>query len=140
MKRYGLFLALLFAPCVLSACAYMLSATLFNNTGEDVAVDWEDDKVAITANHSGEFHYINGDRKREVRLASGGCEYLYYVPPELSNYKPDQKLDRGIQIQVERDFRINLLPADYVGDSPASSETFLKREGFPLQPLSKKCG
>jgi hypothetical protein len=42
-------------------------------------------------------------------------------------------------VQVEKDFSIDLLPASYTGDSPASSETLLKREGFPLRPVAKKC-
>ena len=139
MKRHSIFFALLFVSCVLAACSYPLSATLFNNTGQDVAVNWEDDNVAIAANHSGEFHYLNGDRKREVRLSSGGCEYFYAVPPELKGYVPDRKLERGVQMQVEKDYSIHLLPADYAGEQPALGTIFLQREGFPLRPVSRRC-
>ncbi len=110
-------------PFILNACSYLLSATLFNNTGRDIRVDWEGEKVVITANYFSEIAYVNGDRKREVLLSSGACEYLYYIPPELSDYKPDNELNRGIQIQLEKDFSIHLLPADMRASRmlPASS-------------------
>jgi hypothetical protein len=139
MKRYGFLSALFLAPLVLTACSYMEHATLFNNTGDEIRVDLKVEKTVIPGSHHAEIHYVVASML-EARISGGSCEYLYRVPMELSNYKPDRKLDRGIQIQVEKDLSINLLPADYAGNAPASSSMFLQHEGFPLHPVSRKCG
>ena len=139
MKRLGLILALS-GSAGLAGCSALLDATFFNNTGEEIAVDWEGARTTITASQFSQFHYIDGDRNRKVRLSSGGCAYLYEVPPELKDYRPDRKLDRGLQIQVEKDFSIVLLSPSYAGDMPASGDIVLQHEGFPLRPMTKVCG
>ncbi len=52
---------------------------------------------------------------------------------------PGRKLNRSVQVQVEKDFSINLLPSSYANDTPASNELILQHEGFPLHPVARKC-
>ncbi|HKQ43845.1 MAG TPA: hypothetical protein VJS47_00470 [Rhizomicrobium sp.] len=139
MKRSGLLFVLLLAPCILIACSYILDATLFNNTGEAVDVSWGGKSVTITANRLAEIHYPVGTLRLAIQIPSTGCEYIYDVPHRIDDYRPDPKLNRGVQIQVEKDFSINLLPESYVGEVPASSEMVLQQEGFPLRPVARKC-
>ena len=141
MTRLKLYLVL---PLLigLSACEVFLDATLFNNTGESVEIRGGD-ITTIAPNRSAHLIYPNESDNRVFRLAIGGCVYLYDVPQTLDDYHlPDFKFrtGRGVQIQVEKDFSINLLPPDYAGDGPAPNEAVLKRQGFPLRPVAKKCG
>lgn len=144
MKWLAFIAMLLGMPTILAGCSYLLSATLFNNTGKDIEVGWHADRereaTIITAGRFFTFGYAAVTDNRKVRLSGGGCDYLYEVPPELDDYRPDRKLGRGIQFQVQKDFSIELLPASYAGEGPAPDETVLKREGFPLRPVAKKCG
>lgn len=137
MKIRVLLLALVIGP--LSGCSYLVDTTFFNNTGDILQVDWEGKKATISPGQSATIVYSNGNRDHMVRLISGGCEYQYEVPENVSDYRPDKKLERGVQIQVEKDFSIDLLPASYAGDGPASGDVILKHEGFPLRPVIRKC-
>ncbi|HKU64428.1 MAG TPA: hypothetical protein VJQ06_05170 [Rhizomicrobium sp.] len=138
MKCCGLFFASLFMVCIAAGCSYVTHATLFNNTGDKIEVEWQSKKALIAASDHAEIDYVISSTL-EARVSGGNCEYLYRVSVELRNYRPDRKLDRGIQIQVEKDFSIDLLPTDYAGDAPATSALLLQREGFPLHPVSRKC-
>jgi hypothetical protein len=139
MQRYGFLLTLLFLPCVLTACSYAEHATLFNDTSGEIRVEWRlNEQTVIPENGHAEIHYIVG-LARQVSISSGTCEYVYDVPGMPNSYRADRKLDRGIQFQLEKDFSIYLLPANYAGDAPASRETFMQREGFPLKPVWRKC-
>jgi hypothetical protein len=111
---------------------------LFNNTGEAIEVRTERDHVSIARNGFDQFHDpMNADQV--FRLTAGGCEYLYDFSLRLVEYYTDRALVRGIQIQAEKDFSINLLSGSYAGEAPVFGETILKREGFPLRPVSRKC-
>ena len=138
MKCCGLFFASLFMVCIAAGCSYATRATLFNNTGDKIEVEWQSKKALVAASDHAEIDYVIRSTL-EARVSGGNCEYLYRVPVELSNYRPDRKIGRGIQIQVEKDFSIDLLAADYAGDAPASGEIILQQDGFPLHPVSRKC-
>ena len=138
MKRCGFLFALLLTPCLLTACSYMERATLFNNTTDEITVALRGGRTVIAGSSHAEIHFVVTS-ELVARISSGECEYYYQVPMQPSSYRPSRKLDRGVQIQLEKDFSINLLPADYSGDAPASSGMVLQREGFPVQPVSRKC-
>jgi hypothetical protein len=138
MQRYVFLFALLFVPCVLTACSYAEDATLFNNTSGEVRLELQGNKTVLSVSGHAKINLIVG-YARTAHLFSGACEYVYDVPLVSNYYRLDRKLDRGIQMQVEKDFSINLLPGNYASDTPSSAEMFLKREGFPLKPVSRKC-
>jgi len=129
---------MLFALLLPGACSLAFGVALFNNTGEAIEVNWDREATPIAANRFFKFVYYNGLRHREFQLSAGGCEYLYDIPLQISDYDFNA-FDRGVQVQVEKDFSINLLPVEYTGETPASGAIFLRREGFPLQPISRKC-
>lgn len=138
MSRSGFLIALLLAGSLLCACSVLFGVALFNNSGENIEVIWSGENRSIASSRYARFEYAERMEQHEFRLSSGGCEYLYSIPLKIKDYDFGV-FDRGIQVQVERDFSINLLPVDYAGDTPASSAMFLQREGFPLQPVSRKC-
>jgi hypothetical protein len=140
MKRLSLYVILPVLVTGLSACQIYLDATLFNNAGQNVRMDHP--VITVAPNQFAHFIYPNERTDRVFRLQIGGCVYLYEVPKSLDNYHlPDFKFrtGRGVQIQVEKDFSVNLLPPLYDGDTPASGATILLHEGFPLHPLNKTC-
>ncbi len=138
MQRCVFLFTMLFVPCVLMACSYIEDATLFNNAGGEIKVAWGGEQpTVIPASGHAQIHYKVG-LARQVRVSSGACERVYNVPAMPNSYRPDRKLDRGIQFQLEEDFSIYLLPADYAGDAPSSRDRFQKREGFPLLPVLMK--
>ena len=139
MKRLSLYPILSLLITGLSACHTSIDATLFNNTGQGVSIDYPADTIA-PARFA---HFIYPNESRVLRLGVGGCVYLYEVPETLKDYhQPDFKFraGRGVQVQVEKDFSIDLLPASYVGEMPVSPEVVLHQDGFPLRPIAKKCG
>jgi len=129
---------MLFALLLAGACSLAFGVALFNNTGEAIEVNWDREGTPIAPNRFFKFVYYNGLRHREFELSAGGCEYLYDIPLQIRDYDFNT-FDRGVQVQVEKDFSINLLPVDYKGEIPASSSLFLQREGFPLHPVSRTC-
>jgi hypothetical protein len=142
MTRLRLHLILPLLALVLSACQIFLDATLFNNTDEGVEIRAGND-IIVAPNRFAHLIYPNESTDRVFRLTIGKCVYLYEVPEGPSDYHlPDFQFrtGRGVQIQVEKDFSINLLSPSYAGDAPASGEMILRHEGFPLRPLTKKCG
>ena len=147
MKRAALFFGLLLAPAGLASCSVILQVTVFNNTGGTIEVYTEHSTGKIEPGKYDDFHYPSREGEAGVfklfRIAGGQCEYLYdldgvHYPDEEWN-RGVMTADRGIQVQVEKDFSIDLLPADYRGKGPAPSEIIPKREGFPLRPFTKKC-
>jgi len=140
MKRPGVFSALLLASLVLNACSKFLQVTLFNNTGGAIEIHAESKNATIAPNQFERFKYPGESAKGVFHLSSGGCEYLYEFSPKLDDYGLSYEFERGVQIQVEKDFSIELLPVSYKGNFPASGEIILKHEGFPLHPVSQKCG
>jgi len=139
MKRSGLLFALIPGLFFLTACSRLLQVTLFNNTGEEIGVRAELEKDTIAPNRFARFKYPSEGANRVFRLSSKACEFLYEFPSEISDYKIEMKFERGIQVQVEKDFSVNLLPVAYAGEAPVSSSLFLQREGFPLRPVSRTC-
>jgi len=139
MKRSGLLFALLLGSFVLTACSRLLQVTLFNNTGEEIGVRAELEKDTIAPNRFAHFKYPGKGANRVFRLSSKACEFLYEFPSEIPDYQIEMKFERGIQVQVEKDFSVNLLPVAYAGETPVSSSQFLQRDGFPLQPVSRTC-
>jgi len=137
MNRPGLIFVVLLAP-LLTACPPPAYVTLFNNTGAVIEVRTERDRVSVAPNRFDQFH-DPVDTDQVFRLTGGGCEYLYDFSLGLVGYYSDRALVRGVQIQVEKDFSVNLLSGSYAGDTPAPGEMILQREGFPLQPVSRKC-
>jgi hypothetical protein len=145
MKRFGL-LGALVAVWSVTACSAPMDVTVFNNMGDAIEVITDRDHGSVEPNQFDNFQlpWRNDSRVFELfRIASGGCEYLYDL--DKARY-PDEEWNRGvvsagrgIQVQVEKDFGIDLLPADYTGKGPAPSEMIPKREGFPLRPFTKKC-
>lgn len=143
MKKFVLFFGLLLLPTVLASCTIWLPVTLFNNTGEAMGVNTGGDVATVAPNGLFQFRYPSGNLNWVVRLTGSGCEYLYDIPDLPRKYDWPVILvssDRKGKIQVEKDFSINLLPPSYVGDGPAPAVLFLMQEGFPLRPVSKKCG
>ena len=139
MKRFALLFALFLVSTIFTACSRLLQVTLFNNTGEEIGVRAELEKDTIAPNRFAHFKYPGKGANRVFRLSSKACEFLYEFPSEIPDYKIEMKFERGIQVQVEKDFSINLLPADYAGDQPAPVTIFLQQEGFPLHPVSRRC-
>jgi hypothetical protein len=147
MKRVALFLALALPPIVLIACSAMLRVTVFNNTGGTIEVYTERNTGKIEPGKYDDFRYPSRAGEAGVfellRIAGDRCEYLYDL--DRAHYPAEEwnrgvvAAGRGIQVQVEKDFSIDLLSADYTGNGPAPSETIPKREGFPLRPFTKKC-
>jgi hypothetical protein len=132
---------------VLTACSVALRVTVFNNTGGAIDVYTAHGTGKIEADKYDDFRYpareSEAGKFELLRIASGQCEYLYdldgvHYPDEEWN-RGVATAGRGIQVQVEKDFSIDLLPADYTGNGPAPSEIIPKREGFPLRPFTKKC-
>jgi hypothetical protein len=139
VKRLSLYLIFPLLITGLSACHISIDATLFNNTGQSVSIDYP----AVTVAPDRSAHFIYPNKSRVLRLGIEGCVYLYEVPETLNDYHlPDFKFrtGRGVQIQVEKDFSVDLLSPLYEGDAPASGATILQHEGFPLRPLNKTCG
>lgn len=147
MKQVELFLAMALALMVLTACSVALRVTVFNNTGGTIEVYTGHGTGKIEPGKYDDFHYPSREGEAGVfnlfRIAGGQCEYLYDLDgvhyPDEEWKRGETTADRGIQVQVEKDFSIDLLPADYTGKGPASSEMIPKREGFPLRPFTKKC-
>ena len=136
MKWLGLLVAV-FAPLILTGCPNNWDGALFNNAGEAVEV-FSFEHGTVAPNQFVRFKGLD----RGVRISSGTCDYRYEVPAELFSrrfYDFGRMTDRGFQYQLERDFSINLLPPDYTGDAPAPSALFLKRDGFPMHPIERKC-
>lgn len=139
MKSFWLLFVVLPAMPVLTGCSGVLHATLFNNTGVEIEVHAAREREMIAPNRFAKFEYPQERDNRVFRLSSEGCEYLYDIPDLPNGYPIPPGSDRGGQIQVEKDFSIDLLPAAYAGDAPVASDMVLHREGFPLRPVSKKC-
>jgi len=139
MKRFALLFALFLVSTIFAACSRLLQVTLFNNTGEEIGVRAELEKDNIAPNRFAHFKYPGKGVNRVFRLSSKACEFLYEFPSEISDYQIEMKFERGIQVQVEKDFSVNLLPVAYAGEAPVSSSLFLQREGFPLRPISRTC-
>ncbi|HKU54106.1 MAG TPA: hypothetical protein VJP60_01985 [Rhizomicrobium sp.] len=139
MKRSGFFFALFLVSAAFTACSKLLQVTLFNNTGETIALHAEFETETIAPSRFSHFKYPGQGANRVFRLSSNSCVYLYEFPSEIVDYPIEMRFERGIQVQVEKDFGIDLLPVSYEGDAPASRDTILRQEGFPLQPVSRKC-
>jgi len=142
LKRSVLFAGLSLMPTVLAACTIWSPATLLNNTGEEIKMNMGGDITTMTPNQFIQFRYPRAPVNWVFRLTGGGCEYLYDVPVLPRKYDWPILLlssDREDKIQVEKDFSLNLLPPSYAGDTPASSDMILQRDGFPLRPVSRKC-
>lgn len=143
MKQSLLAFALLLASAVLFSCSRAMPVTLFNNTGEMIGVRAGSENETIAPGRFSEFKRPAESDNHVFRLFAGGCEYLYDVSSDFGydddHYTADKTSNRGIQIQIEKDFSANLLPDTYAGDTAASSGLFLKQKGFPLQPVSRKC-
>jgi len=145
MKRIGLFGALV-AVSSITACSAPLDVTVFNNTGNAIEVITDHDHGSVESDQFDHFQFPLSQGSRIfalLRITGGGCDYLYDL--QRASY-PDEEWNRGvatagrgIQVQVEKDFSIDLLPADYTGKVPAPGEFIPKREGFPLRPFTKKC-
>lgn len=137
---------LLFVPvCVaLTSCSRLLDLTVFNNTSANITLLAGNEEIAPNSFGTVKFPGTGKVGKYSlVRIAGGGCEYLYDL--EKASYPYDEAhplmaSERGIQVQVERDFSINLLPQTYEGKVPVSGDVVLSHEGFPLRPIAKKCG
>jgi hypothetical protein len=137
----------LIVSVLLTGCSVALDVTVFNNTGGTIEVSTDHSSGTIDANQFDDFRFPTkrGAGAFELlRIVAGGCEYLYDLDrATYPNEEWNQSVvtaGRGIQVQVETDFSIDLLPAAYSGNSPAPSEVIPKREGFPLRPVAKKCG
>lgn len=143
MKLHGLAFVLLVAPLFLANCSRIVQVTLFNNTGEAIEVRAGSEHETIAPDQFAKFKYPGEDANRVFRISGGRCEYLYQLSSEFgydeSHYDPAVRSDRGIQIQVEKDFSVNLLPDSYTGSAPAPSEMVLQQRGFPMRPVSKTC-
>jgi len=143
MKRVKLFLALAVAPAVLVACSAPLDVTVFNNTGDAIEVITDRSNGKIEPDQFDNFQFPSHGVFPLLRITGSKCEYLYDL--ETARYPAEEwnrgvvAAGRGIQVQVEKDFSIDLLPADYTGTGAAPSEIIPKREGFPLRPFTKKC-
>ena len=143
MKRLFLFLALALIPVILTACSALLDVTVFNNTGDAIEVITDRSNGKIEPNQFDDFQFPSRGVFALLRVAGSGCEYLYDL--QTARYPAEEwnrgvvAAGRGIQVQVEKDFSIDLLPADYMGKDPAPGEIIPKREGFPLRPFTKKC-
>ena len=147
MKRVELFLALALVPMVLTACSAPFLVTGFNDTGGTIEVYTEHRPGKIESGKYDDFRFPTREGEAGVfellRIVGERCEYLYDLNP--ARYPAEEwnrgvvAAGRGIQVQVEKDFSIDLLPADYTGNSPAPGEIIPKREGFPLRPFTKKC-
>lgn len=145
MKLSGLCYLLLIASVLLTGCSVALDVTVFNNTGDTIEVITDRRNGKIDANQFDDFRFPakEGSGAFELlRIAAAGCEYLYDL--DRATYSDEEwkdvvAADRGVQVQVEKDFSIDLLPAAYTGNGPAPSEMILKREGFPLRPVARKC-
>lgn len=143
MKCFGFLFALFLVSAIFTACSRLLQVTLFNNTGEAIELRAELTTETIAPGRFAHFKYPGQGANRVFRLSSNGCEYLYDVSSDFGydgdHYTASSQSDRGIQIQVEKDFSMNLLPDTYAGNVPISREIVLKQKGFPLQPVSRKC-
>lgn len=138
---------LLIVSALLTGCSAALDVTVFNNTGDVIEVITDHSSGTIDGNRFDDFRFPTkrGAGAFELlRIVAGGCEYLYDL--QRASY-PDEEWNRGvvtagrgIQVQVEKDFSIDLLSADYTGRGPAPGNLIPKREGFPLRPIAKKCG
>src|SRR5690349_16835637 len=120
MKSSGLCFTLLLSFAILDGCTLGLQTTLFNNTGQAVAVQERGYATAVERKGYVQFWYPGKQENGVFRLSSEECVYLY----DLSGLPQDYHLpaiplssQRGIQLQVERDFSIDLLPSDYAGDA-----------------------
>jgi hypothetical protein len=138
MKRSGSLLLLLLTP-LLAACPPPSYVTLFNNSGLPTDVYAGSENAMVAPNRFIRFRGPFGGANDVFRLSSGGCEYLYDSSPSLGDYQTDPYSSRGVQIQVEQDLSVNLLSSSYTGDAPASGEMILRRKGFPLKPVMRKC-
>src|SRR5262245_30556874 len=125
MKRLGLLSALLLAPLILNACSKLLQVTLFNNTGEAIEIHAENKDITVAPNQFDHFKYPGESTNGTFRLSSGGCDYLYEFSPRLDDYGLSYEFERGVQVQVEKDFSIDLLPVSYEGSVPASGATIV---------------
>jgi hypothetical protein len=142
LKNLVLLFKLLLLQVVLASCSVWLPVTLFNNTGGAIVINTGSNVATVAPDQFFKFRYPSGSGNWIVRLTSGGCVYLYDIPDFPYKYGWPVVLlssDRKGQVQVEKDFSINLLPPFYAGDKPAAAEMFLKREGFPLKPVGRKC-
>jgi hypothetical protein len=137
MKRFVPLLLLLLTP-VLTACPPPSYVTLFNNTGMPLGVETAGDHATVAPNRFTRLENFWW-ASAVFRVSSGGCEYLYDVSSAEADYPTDPYTRRGIQIQVEQDLSVNLLPSSYAGEAPLSSEMVLRGNGFPLKPVSRKC-
>lgn len=138
------------AAFVLAAagCTTPPNIEIFNNTGDSLVVDvavlhsWPRlPRAVIPDGQSEEYTLSVGVAPRRLRLMSGGCAYEYRVPRVWSWLQsPEAKSYYGYiaKVQVEADLSISLLPRAPRGI--AQPEQLLRRDGFPIRPISKTCG
>ena len=129
----------LICPLVLAACSLRLEISLFNDSGEAITIAlWHKD-LPIEPGQFGVFDYPGPNENGQVHISAGRCSYIYEVPqgglPHLRNAGNDGPLN----LQVEKDFAIYVLPPDAGSVVSTAELSAFQKDGFPLHPTSKIC-
>jgi hypothetical protein len=140
-------LALSGGAALLAACDTLPNLRLHNGTGRPL-----DLKITKGSQPAKSIHLEPGKAARiwnlygpRLRLGAEGCERLYMLPPmdlnfpwRLANGEMDYKDRYPVEVRLEQDFTLSLLPGARDGGL-SNQATPIAGHGFPLQP-TKACG
>jgi hypothetical protein len=149
--RLGSLLALSMGVALLAACDTLPNLRLHNGTGRPL-----DLKVTKGNQPTQSIHLEPGKAARiwniygpRFRLGVEGCDRLYMLPPmnlnfpwRLANGEMDYEDRYPVEVRLERDFTLSLLPdmpRARDGERPKQAVP-IASHGFPLQPTPKACG
>jgi|SRR5580658_1452112 hypothetical protein len=134
-----MFVASAMLICI-AACTPVMQLVTFNNTHGLIEVHFARKDIAIATGSSARFRYPQSNEKWTVRIFASGCELTYLLPHYLLGYKaPIQWFSAPVNVQIEPDLSIYLVPSDRGSVSNVSILASLQSDGFPLQPSSRTC-
>lgn len=133
------FVASAMLVCI-SACTPVMQLVTFNNTPGLLEVHFARKDIAIATGSSARFRYPQSNEKWTVRISASGCEVTYILPHYLLGYTaPIRWFSAPVNVQIEPDLSIYLVPSDTESVSNVSLLASLQSDGFPLRPSSRTC-
>lgn len=129
----------------ITACSRPLQLRVFNNTGGSILLHvtvgsgfatTSKDILVGSGGLSAQFDYYYRYRG-PFRISVAGCEVTYSLPLHLLGYPLPYRYDATVQVQLEPDLAMYLVPFDSktVSDVRLAAQV----QGFPLRPISRDC-
>jgi hypothetical protein len=139
-RQLGMRLAIVAAmSAALAGCSLKLRVEVFNDTGEAVTVGLDRVRLSIAPGASARLDYPGAQQRWMLFLTTATCKYAYAVPRTLEHVERSARGDAPLEVQIEKDFSIHLLPRTARAIAPVEGFASLQQDGFPLRPASRSC-